>query len=131
IATSLAQQKQIEASIDSTKIRIGSQFHLILKTKVDTTSMVFFPKEQLFGMLEVLEDYPTDTIIDKKNRAKWELVKKYGLTQFDSGRYVIPQLRVIIDNKPYLTDSMFIEVKNIEVDTLKQPLFDIKDVIAD
>src|SRR5690606_35700977 len=65
------------------------------------------------------------------NRAKWELVKKYGLTQFDSGRYVIHQLRVIIDNKPYLTDSMFIEVKNIEVDTLKQPLFDIKDVIAD
>src|SRR5690606_2680057 len=29
------------------------------------------------------------------------------------------------------TDSMFIEVKNVAVDTLKQPLFDIKDVIAD
>lgn len=126
-----AQQKQIETSVDSTKIRIGSQFHLILKTKVDTTSAVIFPKEQMFGALEVLEDYPTDTIIDKKDRAKFELIKKYGLTQFDSGRYVIPQLKVLINNKPFLTDSLFIEVTNIQVDTLKQPLFDIKDVIAD
>src|SRR5690554_4993261 len=126
-----AQQKQIETSVDSTKIRIGSQFHLILKTKVDTTSAVIFPKEQMFGALEVLEDYPTDTIIDKKDRAKFELIKKYGLTQFDSGRYVIPQLKVLINNKPFLTDSLFIEVTNIQVDTLKQPLYDIKDVIAD
>src|SRR5690554_176800 len=126
-----AQQKQIETTTDSTKIRIGSQFHLILKTKVDTTSPVIFPKEQMFGALEVLEDYPTDTIIDKKDRAKFELIKKYGLTQFDSGRYVIPQLKVLINNKPFLTDSLFIEVTNVQVDTLKQPLYDIKDVIVD
>lgn len=131
IGIQVSYSQKIETSTDSTQIRIGSQFHLILKTKVDTASTVFFPKEQLFGSLEVLEDYPADTIIDKKDRAKWELIKKYGLTQFDSGRYVIPQLKVLIDNKPFLTDSMFIEVKNVEVDTLKQPLFDIKDVIAD
>ena len=130
IGIQVSYSQKIETSIDSTEIRIGSQFHLILKTKVDTTSTVSFPKEQLFGALEVLEDYPADTIIDKKDIAKWQLVKKYGLTQFDSGRYVIPQLKVVIDNKPFLTDSMFIEVKNVEVDTLKQPLFDIKDVIT-
>ncbi len=126
-----AQQKQVETSVDSTRIRIGSKFHLVLKTKVDTSSVVLFPKEQYFGALEVLEDYPTDTILDKKNRTKYELIKKYGLTQFDSGKYVIPQLKVLIDNKPFLTDSVMIEVANVEVDTLKQPLFDIKDVIAD
>src|SRR5690554_4980624 len=131
IGIQVSHSQKIETSTDSTEIRIGSQFHLILKTKVDTASTVFFPKEQLFGALEVLEDYPTDTIIDKKDRAKWELVKKYGLTQFDSGKYVIPQLKVVIDNKSYLTDSMFIYVNNVEVDTLKQPLFDIKDVIGD
>jgi predicted nucleic acid-binding Zn ribbon protein len=132
IAVSLVSYSQkVETTTDSTKIRIGSQFHLILKTKVDTASAVIFPKEQMFGALEVLEDYPTDTIIDKKDRAKYELIKKYGLTQFDSGRYVIPQLKVLINNKPFLTDSLFIEVTNIQVDTLKQPLYDIKDVIAD
>lgn len=131
IGIQVSYSQKIETSTDSVKIRIGSQFHLILKMRVDTASVVLFPKEQLFGALEVLEDYPADTIIDKKNRAKFELIKKYGLTQFDSGRYVIPQLKVLIDNKPFLTDSMFIEVKNVAVDTLKQPLFDIKDVIAD
>src|SRR5690554_5601527 len=124
----VSYSQKVETSTDSVEIRIGSQFHLILKTKVDTASVVLFPKEQLFGALEVLEDYPTDTIIDRKDRAKFELIKKYGLTQFDSGRYVIPQLKILIDNKTFLTDSMFIEVKNVEVDTLKQPLFDIKDV---
>lgn len=131
IGIQVSYSQKIETSIDSTKIRIGSQFHLILKTKVDTASVVLFPKEQLFGTLEVLEDYPTDTIIDKKDRAKFELIKKYGLTQFDSGRYVIPRLKVLIDNKPFLTDSLYIEVANVQVDTLKQPLFDIKDVITD
>ena len=125
-----AQQKQIEAYTDSTKIKIGSQFHLYLKAKADTASVVHFPKEQFFGALEVLEEYPTDTIVDKNNRAKFELIKKYGLTQFDSGRYVIPQLKVFINNKPFLTDSLYIEVNPVQVDTLKQPLFDIKDVIA-
>ncbi len=130
IGTVVSYAQKIETSTDSTQIHIGSQFHLTLKTKIDTSSVVLFPQKQFFGALEVLEDYPTDTIIDKKNRAKLELIKKYGLTQFDSGRYVIPQLQVLIDNKPFLTDSLFIEVANVQVDTLKQPLFDIKDVIA-
>jgi len=119
----------IEITIDSTKIRIGSQFNLILKTKIDTASSVYFPEEKYFGALEVLESYPVDTVRDKKELSKIELLKKYGLTQFDSGNYVIPQLRVLIDSKPFLTDSLQIEVVSVQVDTLKQPLFDIKDVI--
>lgn len=130
IGTVVSYAQKIETSTDSTKIHIGSQFHLTLKTKIDTASVVLFPQKQFFGALEVLEDYPTDTVIDKKDRAKLELIKKYGLTQFDSGRYVIPQLQVLIDNKPFLTDSLFIEVANVQVDTIKQPLFDIKDVIV-
>src|SRR5690606_19840504 len=40
-------------------------------------------------------------------------------------------LKELINNKPFLTDSLFIEVTNVQVDTLKQPLYDIKDVIVD
>lgn len=131
ISVSLVSYSQkVETAIDSTKIRIGSQFHLTLKTKVDTTATVYFPEEKYFGALEVLESFPTDTVFDKE-KIKFELIKKYGLTQFDSGRYVIPQLKVLINEKPFLTDSLFIEVATVQVDTLKQPLFDIKDVIAD
>jgi len=127
--SSFSYSQKIETAIDSTKILIGSQFHLTLKTKIDTTSRVYFPEEKHFGALEVLESYPIDTIKDKKNKSKIELFKKYGLTQFDSGRYVIPQLKVLIDSKPFLTDSLQIEIVSVEVDTLKQPLFDIKDII--
>lgn len=125
--TTFGQQKQVETSIDSTKIRIGSQFHLILKAKVDTAARVNFPEGKNFGQLEVLESYPVDTV---KKDAMYELVKKYGLTQFDSGRYVIPRLPVVINNKTLQTDSLLVEVANIKVDTLKQKMYDIKDVMG-
>ncbi|MFD2600834.1 BatD family protein [Flavobacterium suzhouense] len=124
--TVFGQQKQVQASIDSTKIKIGSQFNLTLKTKVDTAFRVSFPEGRSFGQLEVLESYPVDTI---KDGAMYELVKKYGLTQFDSGRYIIPSLPVVINNKMIKTDSLRIEVNNIKVDTLKQKMYDIKPVL--
>ncbi|WP_417352342.1 hypothetical protein [Flavobacterium alkalisoli] len=119
------QQKRLETSIDSTKIKIGSQFNLTLKATVDSTSAVGFPEGKTFGQLEVLESYPTDTI---KKGALYELIKKYGLTQFDSGRYVVPGLPVIIDGEPFQSDSLAIEVTNVKVDTLKQKMYDIKGV---
>lgn len=123
----VAQQKPVQASIDSVKIKIGSQANLILKTKVDTAVRVRFPEGKNFGQLEVLESYPVDTV---KDGAKYELIKKYGLTQFDSGRYTIPRLPVSINNKPFYTDSLKLEVANIKVDTLKQKMFDIKPVMT-
>lgn len=124
--TVFGQQKQVQASIDSTKIRIGSQFNLTLKTKVDTAASVSFPEGKSFGQLEVLESYPIDTIRDG---AMYELVKKYGLTQFDPGKYSIPSLPVIINNKSIKTDSLRIEVNTIKIDTLKQKMYDIKPVL--
>lgn len=130
IGSQVSYAQKVETSADSTDIRIGSQFHLTIKTKIDSSNTVFFPEEKLFGALEVLESFPVDTIVDKKDQAKLELIKKYGLTQFDSGRYVIPQLKVLIDNKAFLTDSLYIQVNTIQVDTLKQPMHDIKEVLG-
>lgn len=124
-AVAFAQQPKVETSIDSTKIKIGSQFNLTLKTTVDTTTRVNFPEGKNFGQLEVLESYPVDTL---RKDAMYELIKKYGLTQFDSGRYVIPRLPVVINNKTVRSDSLLIEVTPVVVDTLKQKMYDIKDV---
>ncbi len=120
-----AQQKRVTTSVDSTKVKIGAQINLTLKTTVDTLSKVTFPEGKLFGRLEVLESYPTDTI---KENFKYQLIKKYGLTQFDSGKFVIPSLQVIINSKPYPTDSVLVEISNVVVDTLKQQMYDIKDI---
>ena len=126
ISTSIfAQQKRVETSIDTTKNKIGAEFKLTLKTSVDTLSKVVFPKLKNIGALEVIQSYPIDTV---KNNDRYELIKKYGLTQFDSGRYVIPSVKILINNKPYLSDSIAVEVANVQVDTLKQKMFDIKDI---
>ena len=119
------QQKQIETSIDTTKNKIGAEFKLTLKTVVSSKSKVVFPKLKNIGALEVIQSYPIDTV---KKDDTYELIKKYGLTQFDSGRYTIPSIKILIDKKPYLTDSIRVEVANIKVDTLQQKMYDIKDI---
>jgi hypothetical protein len=121
-----AQQKQVTTSIDTTKNKIGAEFKLTLKTNVDTLSNVVFPNSRNFGALEVIQSYPIDTI--RKND-RYELIKKYGLTQFDSGRYTIPSIKILINNKAFLTDSIKVEVANVQVDTLKQKMYDIKDIV--
>lgn len=124
--TSIAFSQSVSSTVDSTQIKIGSQFNLTVKAKVNKTDKVVFPESTYFGALEVLESYPVDSV---KTDDKLELVKKYGLTQFDSGRYVVPKLQVLINNKVVLTDSFGIVVNNVVVDTLKQQMYDIKPII--
>ena len=120
-----AQQKQVITSIDTTKNKIGAEFKLTLKTTVDTSAKVVFPKLKSIGSLEVIQSYKIDTI---RNKGQYELVKKYGLTQFDSGKYKIPSIKILIDKKPFYTDSLNVEVFSVKVDTLKQKMFDIKNI---
>ncbi|MEO7977553.1 hypothetical protein [Flavobacterium sp.] len=122
-----AQQKQVETSIDTTKNKIGAEFKLTLKTVVSSKSKVVFPKLKNIGALEVIESYPVDTV--KKNDT-YELIKKYGLTQFDSGKYTIPSIPILIDKKQFLSDSIKVEVASVKVDTLQQKMYDIKDITA-
>ena len=124
-AVVFAQQKPLVTSIDKTKHKIGGEFQLTLKTSVDTTAKVAFPNPKNFGALEVIESYKIDTI---KNGARYDLIKKYGLTQFDSGKYTIPRVTVLINNKPFFSDSLRVEVDNVVVDTLKQKMYDIKPI---
>lgn len=117
---------QVTSSVDTTQIRIGEEIQLRIEVEADTTALVLFPEGKVFGALEVIESYKVDTSrIDAKNK----LIKKYGLTQFDSGRYVLPSLRVNIDDRGFNTDSVLIEVKDVPVDTLKQKMFDIKPAL--
>ncbi|WP_411039845.1 hypothetical protein [Subsaxibacter sp. CAU 1640] len=117
---------QVSSSIDSTKIKIGAQITYKIQVEADTTDLVVFPEGQTFAPLEIIESYKVDTT---KNSAKYNLIKKYGLTQFDSGRYTIPRQKIIIGNKTFYTDSLKVEVNNVVVDTTKQGLYDIKPYI--
>lgn len=123
----LAGFAQVTSNVDSTQIKIGSAFNLTIKATANEGSKVVFPNQQTFGPFEVLEQSKTDTILDG-NRI--ELIKKYTLTQFDEGAYVLPRLSVYIDGKNHQTNLFNIKVNNVTVDTLKQPMHDIKAQIG-
>lgn len=125
-STSLFAQQKVVTSINTTKNKIGAEFKLTLKTSVDTLSKVVFPKLKNLGALEVIQSYPIDTI---KKDDRYELIKKYGLTQFDSGRYTIPSIKILINNKAFMSDSIKVEVANVQVDTLRQKMYDIKEIV--
>lgn len=126
ILFSFVSNAQVSSSIDSTKIKIGAQITYKIQVEADTTDMVVFPEGQTFAPLEMIESYKIDTT---KNNASYKLIKKYGLTQFDSGAYTIPRQKIIIGNKTFFTDSIQVEVNNIKIDTTKQGLYDIKPYI--
>ncbi len=124
---SASSQSQVTSSIDSTSIKIGEQIIYQIQVEADTTAIVVWPEGQTFTPLEMIESYKTDTT---KINAKFKLIKKYGLTQFDSGRYTIPKQKVFIGEKAFFTDSLQVEVRTVAVDTTRQELYDIKPMIS-
>jgi hypothetical protein len=123
---SLSLFAQVTSSIDSTKIKIGEQITYNIQVEADTTDLVVFPEGQTFSPLEMIESYEIDTT---KKDSRYNFIKKYALTQFDSGIYSIPRQKVIIGDKTFFTDSLKVQVNNIVVDTTKQGLYDIKPII--
>ena len=115
-------QPKVSVEVDTTNIRIGEQINYQI-TVENAETAVIFPKLQLdsLGKIEIVESLNIDTL---KNR----LIKKYKLTSFDSGRYVIPKQPIFIWNQPYYTDSVFIDVATVAVDTTKQKMYTIKAI---
>ena len=126
-STDLLAQNEIRATIDSTSILIGQQINYQLEVLADQGEAVVFPEGQTFNPLEMIESYAIDTLNSTSARIK--LIKKYGLTQFDSGNYVIPRQKVIIGTRTVETDTFLVEVNNVILDTVNQGLYDIKPVI--
>ncbi|MBW3520192.1 hypothetical protein [Flavobacterium sp. NKUCC04_CG] len=122
---SLQAQSPVKSSIDTTQIKIGDQFELTVRALLDKGTPVHFPESDRLGPFEVLTSHPIDTLIKDH---QYELIKKYSLTQFDSGAYQLPALPVLINNKQFLTDPYTVLVNNVQVDTLKQPMYEIKSI---
>ena len=123
---SVLSYAQVTSAIDVSSIKIGEQITYNIQVDTDSTNLVVFPEGQTFSPLEMIESYAVDTT---KNKDKFSLIKKYGLTQFDSGAYTIPRQKIIVGDKTFFTDSLKVAVNTIEVDTTKQGLYDIKPII--
>ena len=117
---------QLKTYVDSTSIKIGEELFYSIETEIDSTTLVLFPEGQTFQPMEMIESYPTDTI---SSDIRLKLIKKYGLTQFDSGTYTIPQQKILIGDKTLFSDSIKINVGAVAVDTTKQKMYEIKPII--
>ena len=119
----IAQETKVNASVDTTSILIGDQVIYKITVETNPANLVVFPEGETFNPMEVVESITADT---SRLENRFRLLKEYSLTQFDSGSYTIPSQRVLINNTPYFTDSIRIEVVDVVVDTTKQKMFAIK-----
>ncbi|WP_298528643.1 BatD family protein [uncultured Christiangramia sp.] len=119
--------QEVTSSIDSTSIRIGEQITYKIEVNSNPEDLVVFPEGETFSPLEMVESLQPDTI---RKQGNYKLLKEYFLTQFDSGKYVIPSQEVLIQNRTYRTDSFAVEVKDVIVDTTKQNLYPLKPSVT-
>jgi len=115
----------IEVFIDSTSIMIGEKIDYYIKIKSDTLVDIKFSEKPFFLPFEILEEYPLDTM---ESKLDYLFTKKYSLIHFDSGNYWLPNQKLFLNGSLKILDSILIKVKNVSVDTLKQPLYDIKPI---
>ena len=117
--------QEVKVETNTKNIKIGEQIQYKVSVETPANTPVSFPEGQTFAPLEMVKTRVADTLRDG---GKYRLVKEYYLTQFDEGHYTIPSQKIRINNKDYFTDSLLVEVHTVAIDTLKQPLYDIKPI---
>jgi len=130
--TSMAQGIKADASLDTNTILIGDQTHLVLKLRQEEGFAVQWPviNDTITKNIEVLDISEPDTV---RNNGHFEITRKYLITSFDSGYFVVPPLKFIYNFKNDTTfemaetEAMLLTVKTIKVDTTKA-IKDIKEI---
>ena len=125
LAFPMLYAQEVKVETNTKNIKIGEQIQYKVSVETPANTPVSFPEGQTFAPLEMVKTRAADTLRDG---GKYRLVKEYYLTQFDEGKYTIPSQKIRINNKDYFTDSLLVEVHTVAIDTLKQPLYDIKPI---
>ena len=126
ITTSMISQELV-TSIDSTSIFIGEEITYKLEVHSDILAQTIFPESKSFVPMEVLKTYDSDTTTSNE---KYIISKKYALTNFDAGNYILSKQKVVFGDTTLYSNSKKIEVKLVAVDTSKQRLYDIKPIFS-
>ena len=115
--------QSVTATVESDSILIGKELSYIIDVKSEKVENIIFPDSTSFTPFELISETKIDTL---KREDGFSFSKKYGITSFDEGDYIIPKIKVQIGDKLFSTDSKKITVNLVEVDTTKQGLYDIK-----
>ena len=120
------QYVEVRAEFDTNQIRIGETFHLDIRVNQPAGIRVDLPviKDTLVDRLEVITSAPPDTALMNE---ELEIFKRYRLTSFDSGLYVVPPLKFHIFSDVWKdsieSTPLFLYVHTVPVDST---IYDVK-----
>ena len=117
------QSQKLSATIETDSILIGNELLYKIDINLDEKQSIVFPDSTSFVPFELISETKVDTL---ENNEGFIFSKKYGITSFDEGEFIIPKIKVQIGDKFFSTDSKKIKVNMVEVDTTKQGLYEIK-----
>ena len=115
--------QSVTASVESDSILIGKELNYTIDVNVEKAENIIFPDSTSFVPFELISEKKVDTL---KQDNGFRFSKKYGITSFDEGDFIIPKIKIQIGDKLFSTDSKKITVNLVEVDTTKQGLYEIK-----
>ena len=115
--------QSVTASVESDSILIGKELNYKIDINIETAENIIFPDSTSFVPFELISESQIDTINVEEG---FLFSKKYGITSFDEGDFIIPKIKIQIGDKLFSTDSKKITVNLVEVDTTKQGLYEIK-----
>ena len=115
--------QSVTASVESDSILIGKELSYTINVSLEKSENIIFPDSTSFIPFELISETSIDTT---KQDNGYIFSKKYEITSFDEGEYIIPKIKIQIGDKLFSTDSKKITVNLVEVDTTKQGLYDIK-----
>lgn len=124
-----AQYVEVLAGFDTNQIRIGEVLNLNLRVHQPEEIRVDFPPigDTLVDKLEVIRAWPADT---SRVNGDLEILRRYRLTSFDSGLYVVPPLRFHFHSGLWSdsieSDPLFLYVHTVPVDST---IYDVKSPV--
>lgn len=133
LAFSLQSKSQsLKISSDTNNVMIGDlitiNYQYLAPETVDVTMPIFIKDSA--GKLQVLNEMNVDTI---KNGNSFGLSKKFIVSAYDSGSFVVPPLYALVHNKDKIdtvySDSITLNFAMPQIDTSKA-IKDIKDIYA-
>jgi len=125
-----SQGTSISAQLDTNVIKLGGQTHFRISAEYakDKPVPILFPefKDSITSHIEIVGQAVTDTSKNENNPTR-KITRIYTVTSFDTGYWVIPAIRVFLNNDTaqYLeTEPVLLEVKGVAIDPMK----DVNDI---
>lgn len=124
-----AYSQELKCSISTTKIKYGEPIILKLEVKGNKSDRIVFPyiKDTLTYHLELL-NRKIDTLTHDKIRIYTDSI---SFSVYELGQFKVPPQKVIINSKEYFSPEYHITVDSMVIDSLKQPLYDIRPIITE